>query len=121
MRPIVSLYETIRNVLWPDTSRILYSIYLYYKFSEQQHCWKLTFIVVKNLDIYLTYVEDFARRNSIEKSAVHVVEFDESEEIHFKACLDETQDVLLHHITPPSLRKLIITKYEEGNPPNYEL
>ena len=76
---------------------------------------------MKNLDIYLTYVEDFARRNNIEKSAVHVVEFDESEEIHFKACLDETQDVVLHHITPPSLRKRIIYKYEEGNPPNYEV
>ena len=66
-------------------------------------------------------MEDFARRSNIEKSAVHVVEFDESEEIHFKACLDKTQDILLHHITPPSLRKLIITIYEEGNPPNYEL
>ena len=38
MRPIFSLCENIRNVLWPVTSGgLLYSIYLYYNFSEQQH------------------------------------------------------------------------------------
>ena len=122
MRPIVSLYETIRNFLWPVTSGLLYSIYLYYNFSEQRrHCWKLTFIVVKNLDIYLTYVEDFARRNNIEKSVVRVVEFDESEEINFRACIDETPDVQLEPMTLPSLSKRIINKYEEGNPPICEL
>ena len=121
MRPIVSLYETIRNVLWPVTSGLLYSIYLYYNFSEKQPCWNLTFIVVKNLDIYLTYVEEFARRNNTEKSVVHVVEFDESEEIHFKACLDETQDVRLCHKTTPFLRKHIVNKCEQGNLPTYEL
>ena len=120
MRPIVSLYETIRNFFWPVTSGLLYSIYLY-NFREQQHCWKLTFIVVKNLKTYLTYVKDFAKTNNMEKSTVHVVEFDESEEIQFKACLDETQDVQLCHITPPSLRKHTVNIYEEGNPPNYEL
>ena len=122
MRPIFSLYETIRNVLWPVASGLLYSIYLYYNFSEQRrHCWKLTFIVVKNLDIYLSYVQDFARRNNIEKSVVRVVEFDESEEINFRACIDETQDVRLEPMTPSSLSKRIINKYEEGNPPNCEL
>ena len=122
MRPIISLYETIRNIIWPVDSGLLYSIYLYYNFSEQgRHCWKLTFIVVKNLDIYLTYAEDFARRNNIEKHAVRVVEFDESEEIQFMAGLDEIQDVLLDHITPPFLSKRIINKYEAGNPPNYGL
>ena len=121
MRPIVSLYETIRNVLWPDTSMLLYCIYLYYNFSDQQHCWNLTFIVVRNLDIYLTYVEDFARRKYLLKSAVHVVEFDESEEIHFKACLDNTQDVRLFDMTSPSIRKDVINYYKEGIPPNYEL